>query len=189
MAGREGRWRVTANESRLISLDGVNANALKDAARRLAAANRRRRAGISQWGASGIFDELMVAEEDAGTPSPRTLLLLYAADLAFRLRWEIRPALEEGRLVIAAPYVSTAVAFGQAAGLDPVWLSDLFYFAPAAAERHVIDPAPAKQIADRNGFVEFCWRRLEKRLGGLTRLQLIDRTRRHLRATARHRAS
>ena len=179
---------MTANGSRLISLDGVNANALKDAARRLAAANRRRRAGISQWGASGIFDELMVAE-DAGTPSPRTLLLLYAADLAFRLRWEIRPALEEGRLVIAAPYVSTAVAFGQAAGLDPVWLSDLFYFAPAAAERHVIDPAPAKQIADRNGFVEFCWRRLEKRLGGLTRLQLMDRTRRHLRATARHRAS
>jgi hypothetical protein len=180
---------VTANGSRLISLDGVNANALKDAARSLAAANRRRRAGISQWGASGIFDELTVAEEDAGTPSPRTLLLLYAADLAFRLRWEILPALEEGRLVIAAPYVSTAVAFGQAAGLDPVWLSDLFYFAPAAAERHVIDPAPAKQIADRNGFVEFCWRRLEKRLGGLTRLQLMDRTRRHLRATARHRAS
>ena len=179
---------MTVNGSGLISLDGVNANALTDAARNLAAANRRRRAGISHWGASGIFDELTVGENDAGTPSPRTLMLLYAADLAFRLRWEIRPSLEEGRLVIAAPYVSTAIAFGQAAGLDQAWLSDLFCFAPAASEHHVIDPAPAKQVADRNGFVEFCWLRLEKRRGGLTRLQLMERTRRHLRATARHRA-
>ena len=30
------------------------------------------------------------------SPSSRTLLLLYAADLAFRLRWEIGPALDEG---------------------------------------------------------------------------------------------
>ena len=55
-------------------------------------------------------------------PSPTTppanpllgrLLLLYAADLAFRLRWEIRPALAEGYTVVAAPYVETAVAFGE----------------------------------------------------------------------------
>jgi hypothetical protein len=114
----------------------------------------------------------------------RTLLLLYAADLAFRLRWEIRPALEEGRVVIAAPYVATAVALGQAAGLDSIWLTDLFHFAPSA-EPHVIDPAPARQVSDREGFVEFAWQRLEKRLGGLTRLQLMDRTRRHLRAISR----
>lgn len=172
---------MTANGSRLISIDGVNANALEDAARNLAALNRRHRAGISVWDASGIFGELTVAEPEAGTPSPRTLLLLYAADLAFRLRWEIRPALEEGRLVIAAPYISTAFALGQATGLDSTWLTDLFHFAPPAAEHHVIDPAPAKQLADRHGFVEFCWQRLEKRLGGLTRLQLMEHTRRHLR--------
>jgi hypothetical protein len=176
---------VTANGSRLISIDGVNANALEESAKDLAATNRRHRAGISRWDASGIFDELMVADDEAGTPSPRTLLLLYAADLAFRLRWEIRPALEEGRFVIAVPYVATATAFGQAAGLDATWLTDLFHFAPPADEHHVVDPAPAKQVADRNGFVEFCWQRLERRLGGLTRLELMDRTRRHLRAAAR----
>ena len=54
----------------------------------------------------------------------------------------------EGRLVIAAPYVATAVAFGQAAGLDPVWLADLFRFrASRRREHHAIDPAPAKHIA------------------------------------------
>ena len=176
---------MTSNGSRLISIDGVNAHALREAARNFAAANRRSRAGISSWGASGIFDELTMADTEAGMPSARTLLLLYAADLAFRLRWEIRPALDEGRMVIAAPYVATAVALGQAAGLDSKWLGDLFYFAPPASEHLVIDPAPARQIAERQGFVEFAWQRLDKRLGGLTRLQLMDRTRRHLRAIAR----
>lgn len=179
---------MTSDAARLISIEGINAQALKKAARDLAAANRRHRAGISLWGASGIFDELTFADPDAGAPSPRTILLLYAADLAFRLRWEIRPALEEGRLVIAAPYVATAVALGQAAGLDAVWLADLFHFAPAPSEHHVIDPAPARRVADRHGFVEFAWQRLDKRLGGLTRLQLMDRTRRHLRAISRRAA-
>jgi hypothetical protein len=185
MAVDQRRERVIANPSRLISVDSANGHALADAARKLAAAHRRDQAGISAWGASGIFDELVVAEPEAGIPSVRTLLLLYAADLAFRLRWEIRPALEEGRLVIAAPYVATAMALGQAAGLEPEWLADLFHFAPAASEHHVIDPPPARLSADREGFVEFAWRRLDKQAGDVTRLQLMDRTRRHLRAIVR----
>jgi hypothetical protein len=183
MAGHAGRAGVTTNGARLIAIDGVNAHALKDAARSLAAANRRHHAGISSWGASGIFDELSVADsEDAGAPSARTLLLLYAADLAFRVRWEIGPALEEGRYVIAAPYVATAMALGQATGLDTEWLADLFQFAPPASEHHGFDPAPARTLAERDGFVEFAARHLELRLGGLTRLELMNRTRRHLRA-------
>lgn len=174
------------SDARLISLDGVNAGALKNAARAIAAENRRHRPGVSLWGSSGIFDELEVAEPEAGVPSARTLLLLYAADLAFRLRWEIRPALDEGRLVIAAPYVATAIAFGQAAGLDAAWLADLFHFAAVPTERHSIDAAATRHIAERKGFVEFGWQRLEKRQGGLTRLQFMDRTRRQLRAAARH---
>ena len=79
---------------------------------------RQRRGGISSWDASGIFGEVVVAEESAGLPSARTLLLLYAADLAFRLRWEIKPALAEGLIVVAVPYVDTAIAFGRAAGLE-----------------------------------------------------------------------
>jgi hypothetical protein len=177
---------VTSDGARLIAVDGIHARAIRDAARSLVATNRRHRAGVSSWGASGIFDELDVADAEAGTPSARTLLLLYAADLAFRLRWEIVPALDEGRLVIAAPYVATAMALGQAAGLEPAWLTDLFQFAPVAAEHHIVDPAPARPIAERQGFVEFAWQRLDKRLGGLTRTELMDRTRRHLRAIARH---
>ncbi len=91
------------SKAKLVSIDGVDAAAVVVAARR--AIDGRRRGGISHWDASGIFQDLDVAEETAGAPSARTLLLLYAADLAFRLRWEIRPALAAGRTVVAARYV------------------------------------------------------------------------------------
>lgn len=93
---------------------------------------RRVRAGVSRWDASGTFYELRLARRRAVTLTPRTLLLLYASDLAFRLRWEIRPALEQGQVAIAAPYIETAIAFGEAAGLSRKWIIELFRFAPRA---------------------------------------------------------
>jgi thymidylate kinase len=124
---------------RLIALDGNGATlsaAAKDVVRVLASASIPR--GVSQWDASGIFTELAAAEADVRPPSARTLTLLYAADLAFRLRWQIVPALEEGRSVIAAPYVETAKALALAAGVHRKWLDELFRFAPKAdATYHV----------------------------------------------------
>ncbi len=96
-----------------------------------------------------------MAEAAAGSPSARTLLLLYAADLAFRLRWQIRPALAEGRTVIAAPYVATALAFGRAAGLKPSWLMNLFRFAPRAHERRFAHATAGRAAAAKGGFVAF----------------------------------
>jgi thymidylate kinase len=103
---------VSGGPGRLIAVDGVNGRVVRDAARELARDHHRRRGAVSSWDASGIFDEVELADDDGTPPSVRTLLLLYAADLAFRLRWEIRPALVEGRIVIAAHYVETAIAFG-----------------------------------------------------------------------------
>src|SRR5207244_10549402 len=108
-----------------------------------AAVASRSRTGISRWDASGVFQDLAVADAAAGAPSARTLLLLYAADLAFRLRWQIRPALAEGRTVVAAPYIDTATAFGRAAGLKAGWLTDLFRFAPPPTERRIVLPRRA----------------------------------------------
>jgi hypothetical protein len=119
-----------AKRGRLIALDGSAVgltSAAKDVARALAASDTPR--GVSPWDASGIFTELF-AGGPGRAPSARTLTLLYAADLAFRLRWQIVPALAEGRFVIAAPYVETAKAFGAAAGLPRKWLHELFRFAP-----------------------------------------------------------
>jgi len=174
---------VSAVRGTLVSVDGLDASQIVAAARaKIAGVPRARRGGVSVWDASGVFDDLVVAGADAGIPSARTLLLLYAADLAFRLRWEIRPLLAEGRIVAAAPYVATAIAFGRAAGLPAGWMKDLFRFAPRPAEACYVDTASA-----RSGFVEFGCGRLADRGNGSTR-QLMDRTRSHLQTAARSRS-
>ena len=172
---------MTTRNPRLIAVDGVDAAAIRRAAREaLAGVERKRRTGISEWDASGIFHELAAADDSAGRASVRTLLLLYAADLAFRLRWEIRPVLQAGKSVVAAPYVATAVAFGRAAGLPARWLDDLFSFAPAAEEA-VIAGADSTPGRDRHGFVEFGCRHLHAGLNGLARSELAALTAAYLR--------
>src|SRR6185295_6700098 len=145
---------------RLIAFDGVEASAVLAAAKAaLAASAPGARGGISRWDASGIFQDLAVADDEAGAPSARTMLLLYAADLAFRLRWQIRPALAEGRTDVVAPYVDTAVAFGRAAGLQAGWLTNLFNFAPRAAERHFVHLREGHSTGAKGGFVGFACER------------------------------
>ena len=169
----------------LIAVDSVSALALTNAARAaLASLDRRKRSGISHWDASGLFEELAIADENAGRPSSRTLLLLYAADLAFRLRWEIAPALNAGRSVVAAPYVDTAIAFGRAAGLRGGWLRDLFRFAPPPTARRFAEPAHPRAARHGTGFVEFGRDRVMGAVSGLTGQQLVDRTAAYLRAAA-----
>lgn len=116
-------------------------------------------AGISHWDASGTFFELQLGNgRKSLTLSPRTLLLLYASDLAFRLRWEIRPAVAAGQIVIAAPYTETAIAFGEAAGLPRKWIVELFRYAPRPDLcLHVKDAKDGSPWRSRamDGFPEF----------------------------------
>lgn len=148
--------------SALVAVEGVRG---RDAAR---GASRVRTAllskwegagaGISHWDASGTFFELHLGAGKNLILSPRTLLLLYASDLAFRLRWEIRPAVAAGQIVIAASYIETAMAFGEAAGLPRKWIANLFRYAPRPDLcLHVKDAkagAPWKRRA-MDGFPEF----------------------------------
>lgn len=121
----------TQSPGRLIAIDGSRGADLARSADRLAAALRAQgvECAISRWDASGLFGELAQTSERTSA-SPRTLSLVYAADLAFRLRWEIRTALAAGAVVIAAPYVETAIAFGAGCGLPDQWLRELLRFAP-----------------------------------------------------------
>jgi thymidylate kinase len=169
----------------LIAVDGINGAAVKAAAKeQIARVPRSRRGGVSHWDASGVFDDLIVAGGEAGHASPRTLLLLYAADLAFRLRWEIRPAIAEGRTVAAAPYVSTAIAFGRAAGLPAGWLTDLFAFALKPDAVHYVDAAPSRSTQPK-GFIDFGCERLAEGGFALPQRTLTERARKHLQIFAR----
>jgi thymidylate kinase len=181
--------RRALRKGALIAVDGVNGAAVrKQAKKQIAALARTRRGGVSIWDASGVFGDLVVAGDEAGHPSARTLLLLYAADLAFRLRWEIRPAIEEGRVVAAAPYVATPIAFGRAAGLPAAWLKDLFAFAMTPDETRYVDRAPARR-GQTVGFIDFGCDRLTEGKFALTRRALTARARKHLTMSARAKRS
>ena len=153
-------------KGKLLALEG-NGPELRTAARRLMrkCLNGRSAGGVSQWNASNIFYELRETDPSLPRPSPRVLVLLYAADLVFRLRWEIRPALEEGYCVVAAPYVQTAIAFGKATGLPRRWLADLFSFAPKPDACYRI---PEQKITaawmdkPSSGFLEFSCKTLSE---------------------------
>jgi thymidylate kinase len=163
----------------LIAVDGIDGAAIVAAAQKAnAAVDRAGRGGVSRWDASGVFEEMLLAGDAAGRPSARTLLLLYAADLAFRLRWEIRPALDEGRTVVAAPYVDTAVAFGRAAGVPAAWIASLFQFAPRPSRR-IVEAAAARQLSRRHGFVELACTQIAHPRGRAA-ADLADRARAHL---------
>jgi hypothetical protein len=146
--------------AQLIALDGTRHDDVRKAARALRArlASRKIKSGVSSWDASGVFFELGLGKRKHRAASPRTLLLLYAADLAFRLRWEIRPAIAEGQTVIAAPYLDTALAFGAACGLPGEWLTSLFAFAPEADAHYVTrerSKAGEWKATGAEGFAEF----------------------------------
>jgi hypothetical protein len=145
---------------RLIAVDGSRGKDVNGAADTVAAALKRAgiECGISRWDASGLFTELAAGARGDRQVSARTLSLVYAADLAFRLRWEIRPILEAGGVVIAAAYVETAVAYGTSCGLQDDWLRELLRFAPAPdwrgrSEEKKVAKAWKKRI-DR-GYAEF----------------------------------
>jgi len=159
---------------RLIAIDGTVSAALHAAARALRN-DGYKGARVSEWDASRIFAELAEAE-DQTLPSARVLLLLYATDLAYRLKAEIRPALEDGRTVIAAPYVRTALAFGRAAGLRGVWLHNLFSFAPAANESHLITHEGQIAAHYQVGFVEAASRIVGHAQRGLSHDRILQRT-------------
>jgi thymidylate kinase len=162
----------TAPRGRLIALDGTNGVLLRTEAERLAclccgAADP----AWSLWDASNTFYELRMVKARNLTPTPRALILLYASDLLFRLRWEIEPTLKEGRTVVAAPYVESAMAFGVAAGLPKEWIEELFRFAPKPAASFRLKEKKKSKEKKKNsgaepGFVEFFCANLAKHYPG-----------------------
>lgn len=146
---------------RLIAIDGTRG---KDTDAAAAAASEAIKAAgiecaISRWDASGLFGELAAAAQGDRRISARSLSLVYAADLAFRLRWEIRPVLDAGGVVIAAPYTETAIAFAAACGVGDHWMRLLLGFAPAADLRGRAEEQKLnrgwKRRTDR-GYAEYC---------------------------------
>ena len=151
---------------RLIAIDGSRGKDTAAAAATVIATLKTAgvEGAISRFDASGLFGELAAAARGDRHISTRALTLVYAADLAFRLRWEIRPVLEAGGVVIAVPYVETAVAFGAACGLSEAWIRELLRFAVKPDLRaHSVERKLDRGWKARfdRGYAEFCIAMLE----------------------------
>ena len=144
----------------LIAIDGTDSAEIASVASGLrdTLAERKLPAVISRWDASALFTDFAAAPVQHRDVSPRTLMLLYAADLAFRTRWEILPGIAAGHIIIAAPYVTTGVAFGVATGVSREWLTTLFRFSPSAARTVLLREAKRATWKRRPelGFGECC---------------------------------
>jgi hypothetical protein len=155
----------------LIALEGSGGRSMAVACRQMERTLRQGNpptAGVSSWDASAIFFQIREGARGIPGPPARALILLYAADLAFRLRWQIRPALEEGLHVVAAPYLETAVAFGHSAGLSRQWLKAVFAFAPQpdACYRVPESTIPVnRRGTPADSFLEFCFAQLRNSPG------------------------
>jgi thymidylate kinase len=157
-----------------VAVDGTDSPQVKRVALDLqeTLGERGMRVLISRWDASALFTDFAAAPVQHRDVSPRTLMLLYAADLAFRIRWEIGPTVEAGHVVIAAPYVATAVAFGVANGLSHEWLTTVFRFAPQPARTVILREPKGDRVWKRRperGFGDCCTALLEATPEGFQR--------------------
>lgn len=168
---------------RLVAIDGAVGKDVAEAATSLydSLTERHVQSGVSRWDASGLFTDVVSAPAAQRDLSPRNVLLLYAADLAFRIRWEITPALDQGLVVIAAPYVTTAISFGLATGLSHDWLRTVFRFAPHVSRTIVLRDRKPRQAWKRKpdrGFAECCTTLLQATPEGFkrrtTRVAMVD---------------
>ena len=109
---------------RLVAVEGSRGRDIADAARRVwdALKSRGAHGGISWWDASGTFFESRQVKKKEFVPSPRTLVLFYAVDLQFRLKWEIEPLAGRRAHRDRGTLHGTIRAFGRAAGIPKAWL-------------------------------------------------------------------
>jgi hypothetical protein len=148
-------------EGRLVTIEGTLGADVLAAAARLSTHGGRHASQpvVSVWNASRIFKRMHPDRYHGPVPGVRTLVLLYAADLAHRCKREIRPALRAGRTVVAAPYVHTVMAFGIASGLSEQWLGHIFRFAPVPHVCYRIKErrkGSAWSTRTGEGFLELC---------------------------------
>jgi dTMP kinase len=102
-----------------------------------------------------IGDEIAKALRGERDYPPDVLQLLYVANRGEK-RASIEAAMRDGVVVVCDRYVASSIAYGEAHGIDPHWLTEIQHFLPAP---HVtilldIDPetAAVRKAAGRDRF-------------------------------------
>ncbi len=134
----------------LVAIEGLDQSGKETQARELrdrlrAVGYRSRVASFPDYGTS-IGEEIARALQGEREYGPETMQLLYVANRFERqadiLRWQAG-----GLIVLFDRYVASAVAYGEAHGLDPAWLENLQIYLPQPDLTFFLDIAPETAMA------------------------------------------
>ncbi len=92
--------------------------------------SRGRSVYFSEWNSSDLVKSTTRLGKQEKMFTPTTFSLLQATDFADRWENRILPMLKAGVIVLADRYAFTAFARDVARGVDPVWVRNLYSFAP-----------------------------------------------------------
>jgi dTMP kinase len=95
--------------------------------------------------ATKIGREIGEALQGGRDYAPDTLQLLYIAN-RYEKRGEIEAALARNAVIVCDRYLASSVAYGEAQGLDPDWLTDAQRFLPRPDLTIVLDIDPATAV-------------------------------------------
>ena len=134
----------------LVAIEGLDQSGKETQVRELrdrlrAVGYRSRVVSFPDYGTS-IGEEIARALQGEREYGPETMQLLYVANRFERqadiLRWQAG-----GLIVLFDRYVASAVAYGEAHGLDPAWLENLQIYLPQPDLTFFLDIAPETAMA------------------------------------------
>lgn len=95
--------------------------------------------------ATSIGEEIARALQGEREYGPDVMQLLYVAN-RYERKPDIQRWLDGGLILVCDRYKASSVAYGEAMGLDPVWLTDMQRFLPEAAITILLDIAPQTAV-------------------------------------------
>jgi len=90
---------------------------------------------------TSIGEEIARALAGEREYGPDVMQLLYVAN-RYERKDDLQRWLDGGLVLVCDRYTASSVAYGEAFGLDPAWLTDMQRFLPAAALTIMLDIAP-----------------------------------------------
>ena len=94
---------------------------------------------------TSIGEEIARALQGERDYGPDVMQLLYVAN-RYERKPDIQRWLDGGLMLICDRYMASSIAYGEAQGLDPAWLTDMQKFLPAASLTIVLDIAPETAV-------------------------------------------
>ncbi|HEX7136888.1 MAG TPA: dTMP kinase [Vicinamibacterales bacterium] len=134
----------------IIAFEGLDQSGKQTQAERLRDAlkqdgHKSRLVPFPDYGTS-IGEEIARALQGEREYGPDVMQLLYVAN-----RYERKPDLhrwlEGGLVLVCDRYTASSVAYGEAFGLDPVWLTEIQRFLPPSSLTILLDIAPETAVA------------------------------------------